>query len=450
MNIVLIDLPHMYLMQQRTQAPLGLMYLASVLEDNGYDVEIVRLIDIDERNPENYIPDADLYGISSTSLDYSSAKKVAKILKKRNHGKVIIGGYHATAETNKVINDFDEIGNKIWDAVCIGESENKIIEIAKDIEENNLMDLYTGSPDANLNLIPFPSRHLIRDQGGSIFAYDKHYTKNRLSTVISSSRGCPFNCCFCATHCMWHNKVRFRSAKNVMEEINQCISEYGIREFRFSDELFTVNKNRTMEMMKFFSQKEIYWKCSTRPDSVDEEVLKSMKNAGCKEIAFGIESADKDVLLAMNKKNDLNNSIKAMEICDKIGINTRALMMINTPGETIKTADLNISFLDKVPYTCASLSVFKPLPGSPVWKNPNNFGIDIINRDLDKCNIYMWIRGEIDENKSEDVFRILTLPSVESQIENRKKMIDYFYNNKKMNELERALNQKGLLLKKHN
>lgn len=442
MKIILIDLPHIYLMQQRTQAPLGLMYLSAILEGSGYDVEIIRLSSLDESDPENFISNADLYGISSVSLDYSSAKIIGKRLKKRKNGKIIIGGYHATAEHSLVEKEIGDDGELLWDSVCIGEFEISILEIVDDLKNNNLKKVYLGKRVSNLDTIPFPARHQILYQGGSIFAYNKHYSKNRLSTVICSSRGCPYNCCFCATAVMWDRKVRYRSAENLIAEIEDCIENFGIHEYRFSDELFTVNKSRTIKLMQYMKNKDIYWKCSTRVDCVDEELLTSMKEAGCKEIAFGIESADPDVLEMINKRTNIKEVENALVLCSKIGIDTRALLMINTPGETINTVDKNIEFLEKAPYTCASLAVFKPLPGSPVWNDPERFKIKITDRDLDKYNIYMWVRGRLDENNSEDVFEILTLPSIEKQIENRKRMLEYFYQNKKMNELDTAINQK--------
>jgi anaerobic magnesium-protoporphyrin IX monomethyl ester cyclase len=443
MKIILIDLPHVYLMQQMTQAPMGIMYLGAVLEKNGHDVSILRLNNLEKIDT---IEKADIYGISSVSLDYSSTKIVAKKLRETKSGKIIIGGYHATVETDKVLNEKDDSGNFLWDCVCVGEFESKILDVINSLYENIKIDrLQRGLITNDLDTLPFPARHLIKDQGSSIFAYDKHYSDNKLSTVICSSRGCPFNCCFCATGAMWGNRVRFRSAKNLIEEMNECIDKYDIREFRFSDELFTVNRKRTMSLMEWFKGKNIYWKCSTRTDCVDKELLIAMRDGGCKEIAFGIESADENVLVAIDKRNDIKKNIEALHLCNNIGINTRVLMMINTPGETVDTVDKNIEFLESIPYTCASLSVFKPLPGSPAWMTPEKFGIKIKDRDLDKYNIYMWIKGQLDENNSEDVFEILTLPSIEHQINNRKRMLEYFYGTKKMNELDKAMKQKDEL-----
>lgn len=436
LKIVLIDPPHVYLMQQNTQAPMGLLYLASVLEKIGNSVEIVRLDIADQEQWEKGIPDADLYGISAVSLDYNTAKDIAKVLKKRKK-PIIIGGYHVTADLQNVLkNDL-----YIWDSICVGEGENIILEVVKDFENKSLKKVYYSKLEPDINKFPFPARHLINEQGSNIFAYDRHYVENRLSTVLVSSRGCPFLCSFCGTQAMWERNVRFRSIENIMEEIDFCIREYGIRQFRMSDDVFTLNKKRTLGLMRHLSTRKIHWKCSTRTDCIDLEVLRSMRDAGCEEIAFGIESVDPNVLRLLNKKTNVEKDREALFLTHKVGINTRLLLMIGTPGETIETVDKNIEFLETTPYTCTSLTVFKPLPGSDIWKNPAKYKVKILSRDLSEYNIYMWAKGKLDENRNEHIVRILTLPSVKHQIKNKKRMLEYFLMNERMTELKSAKKQ---------
>ncbi|MDP6495065.1 MAG: radical SAM protein, partial [Dehalococcoidia bacterium] len=161
---------------------------------------------------------------------------------------------------------------------------------------------------------------MVPEQGGNIFNYDKHYTANGLSTVILSSRGCPFTCNFCATAAMWGRRVRYRSGPSMIAEIQHCIDTFGVREFRFSDELFTVNKKRTRELMDYFATVDIHWKCSTRVDCVDRKTLEAMKRGGCREIAFGVESADPEVLKYIDKNTKVEQIEKALQLCDEVGI----------------------------------------------------------------------------------------------------------------------------------
>ena len=442
MRIVFIDPPHTYLMQQKTQAPLGLMYMAAVLEKHGYDVVISRPGDENEQNWERDIPGGDLYGLSATSFGYGTACHIARFLKRNRPGAVvIIGGYHVTCEKDTVQKEEFRSGVPLWDSLCIGEGERAIVQIIKDVETKQLKPEYHYSLEPDLDSLPFPARHLVADQGSNIFAYDMHYTENKLSTVISSSRGCPFSCIYCATNSMWDRKTRFRSCENVFAEIQQCIQDFNIREFRFSDELFTIHKQRTKKLMEYFAQEQIHFKCSTRVDCVDEDMLVMLKQGGCKEIAFGIESADPAVRSVIRKKTTNEQIEKALIFCDKIGIHTRVLLMIGTPGERLETADLNIAFLEKVPYTAASLSIFKPLPGSASWIYPEKYGIEILSRDLSQYNIYLWRKGIAEPNTNKDILRILSLPSVEVQIANQMRMVDYFLKTERMNEIKRAKQQ---------
>ncbi len=437
-TVCFIDPPHTYLMQQRTQAPLGIMYMAAVLEELGYTVCISRPLDGVPEHWSDEIPVCDLYCVSTTSLGYAVAAEIARHLKRTRPGcGVVIGGYHVTCEPTQTAADTVD-GARLWDAICIGEGEHAIVDIVNDFANGCLKPRYKHASTPDIDALPFPARHLIPEQGGNIFNYDKHYTENGLSTVILSSRGCPFTCNFCATAAMWGRKVRYRSGPSMIAEIQHCIDTFGIREFRFSDELFTVNKKRTRELMDYFATVDIHWKCSTRVDCVDRKTLEAMKRGGCREIAFGVESADPVVLACIDKNTKVAEIERALRLCDEVGIETRVLMMIGTPGERLETPEINIEFLERMPYTCASLAVFMPLPGSPSWNFPERHGIEILSRDLNKYNIYLWNKGAPDFNRNDDVVRILSLPSVEAQVDNQRRMVAYFMETGKGNEISKV------------
>jgi anaerobic magnesium-protoporphyrin IX monomethyl ester cyclase len=450
-KFIFIDPPQEYLMQERTQAPLGLMYLAAVLRENGHESLIARPDSGVDEDLDRDIPEGDVYAISTTSLGYGASCDIARFLKiRRKNSKVIIGGYHVTCEPESVqAEPLDKSGSssraRLWDAICIGEAEGTILRIAKDLESHTLKERYQQTDVVDLDKLPLPARDLIENQGGNIFAYDKHFTDSGKSTVISSCRGCPYKCVFCSTAAMWGRSVRYRSGEGMLEEIQQCITEYGIREFRFSDELFTVNRKRTLALMEFFKKENIFFKCSTRVDRVDEELLEAMKAGGCKEIAFGVESFDPVVREAIAKGTGDDDIERALTICDNIGVDTRVLLMIGTPGERLETPDINIQALEELPWTCAALTVFMPLPGSPSWIDPESCGIKIKSNDLSRYNIYLWEKGNPNANRNDDVVELLTLPSVSDQIGNQEKMIQYFLDNGKMNEISRAKEQTARL-----
>ena len=198
-TVCFIDPPHTYLMQERTQAPLGIMYMAAVLEELGYDCCISRPTDGTPAHWLEEIPDSDIYCISTTSLGYAVAAEIARHLKRCRAGcATVIGGYHVTCEPESTVLDTVD-GQPLWDSICIGEGEHAIVEIIQDFERGELKPRYQLASAPDIDSLPFPARHLVPEQGGNIFNYDKHYTANGLSTVILSSRGCPFTCPFSAS-----------------------------------------------------------------------------------------------------------------------------------------------------------------------------------------------------------------------------------------------------------
>jgi radical SAM superfamily enzyme YgiQ (UPF0313 family) len=119
-------------------------------------------------------------------------------------------------------------------------------------------------------------------------------------------------------------------------------------------------------------------------------MLDIMYQAGCKEISFGIESFDNNVLSILNKKATAKDNARALELADKVGIKTRILLMIRTPGQTKDTVKINIDYLEKLPYNIVACTGFIPIPGSAIWYRPDDFNIEILDRNLDHYNFYMY------------------------------------------------------------
>jgi len=224
--------------------------------------------------------------------------------------------------------------------------------------------------------------------GGDVFAYNKRY-QGEQSTAILSSRGCPFGCAFCAAPRL-AEMVRYRSVKSVVDEMKHVIEEYGIKQFRFSDDLFTVPRRRTLEMCDGIGPLGVAWRVSARVKPLDKDVLELMKNAGCKELSFGIESFDNNVLSLLHKYASAEDNIRALEMCDEVGIDARMLLMIGTPGQTPTTIELNKKYVDGVPHTIVSCTSFVPIPGSEVWYHPDRYGVEILSRDMRDYNFYFF------------------------------------------------------------
>ena len=397
MKILFIYLPHPYLNQPDAQAPLGVMYLASVLKNNNIDVDIKSYSSYTVTKAIDNLPKADIYGITVTSLELLESNRFSKLIKdKYPNCKIFLGG---PGTTTKEFIDFGVI-----DSICVGDGEITILQMIEDVKNDSLQSIYYGESLKNIDNLPLPARHLLDFQGGNIFVNNKNY-RDGGSTIILTSRGCPFNCSFCSAPSFTYNRiVRFRSSQSVYDEIKHVIENFGITQFRFSDDMFTANFNHVKEICKKIKKLDIVWRISCRVKPFTEEMAKIIYDAGCVEASFGVESFDDNVLKVLNKKTTAIDNAKALHICSKVGIKTRVLFMIRTPGQTEKTVDINIRYLKQVPYDIVACTSFVPIPGSDIWNNPDKYNIEIFNKNLDDYNFYFFTSSG--ENKLKPIFKI--------------------------------------------
>ena len=383
-DVILIYLPKPYLNEPDAQAPLGLMYLAAELEKAGKSVDIRNYAAYSDEEVHTDLPHACLYGITATSLEIPQANRFARLIRaKYPDASIVIGGPGSYA--NEFV-DFDVV-----DSVCIGDGEKTIFNILEDAYTGTMDKIYYGEVITDLDSLELPARHLLKDrQGGNIFAYGHNYLEGG-STVILSSRGCPFKCAFCsAPKLSYNNKLRFRSPASVATEMKHVIDTYGIRQFRFSDDMFTANRKRVLELCDAIGPLNAVWRISCRVKPLDDVMLHTMWNAGCRELSFGIESFDNAVLAGLNKKATAEDNISALNRSAKVGYRTRMLFMIRTPFQTRGTIELNKHWIVRVPFDIMACTGFIPIPGSDVWYNPEKYNIEILDRDLDKYNFYMF------------------------------------------------------------
>src|SRR3989344_3778235 len=222
--------------------------------------------------------------------------------------------------------------------------------------------------EKDLDALPFPARVL--------FPLDiyfppptKRMSDKKAGNMISS-RGCPYQCTYCMASYMWQRKVRFRSIKNVVDEIEECINKYGLGEFNFHDELFTVNKKRTIEFCQEVKKRDldIVWVCMCRVDYLDEETLREMKSAGCRKIMFGFESGSQMILDIMKKRVALDKAEEAVRLVKKAGIKTAGNFMFGNIGETEETIKQSIKLAKKLNCDTMGFFVASPYPGTEFYE----------------------------------------------------------------------------------
>jgi radical SAM superfamily enzyme YgiQ (UPF0313 family) len=384
MKTILIIPPSPFLGEQKRNPVLGIMYIASYMEKHGYDVGMVDLRDVDENKWMGKIPYADVYGITAATPEYPLAIKIARKLKVRDpKSLIVLGGIHATVDTKNL--------DPIFDRVVIGEGELSMINLLKDVEKGINKKYYVSPPIQDLDTIPFPARHLL--------PYDSSFNPNlcvkgKMATSITGTRGCPYNCAFCASPTMWGRKVRFRSPDNVVGEIREVIEKYNVRYFRWQDDTITVNKKWLFELCKKMEPLDIYWRANTRVNHAEKDVLEAMYRAGCYEIDYGIESVTEKVLKINNKYASVSDIYAAMRNAKEVGMKIRVFFIIGLPGQDRDEAKRIINFLEETKPDGADLSTFIPFPGCDIYNNPSKYNIEILSKDFSEYVIAVGLYGD--------------------------------------------------------
>lgn len=417
MNIELIIPPNPYLGDDMRNVPLGLLYVAAAVKPY-YNVRIndLRSKTIDEF--ESLIGDADIYGITASTPDYLLAVDIAKIIKNK-HSKswVVLGGIHASALPYKI--------DQIFDKVVIGEGEKSILKIIEDYKNgDNSNRYYQAEFIQNIDEILQPARELL--PFNSVFSNNAFAVNDEPAGTLITSRGCPSRCSFCASQ-VWKYNVRFRSPNNVYNEIHDMISKYGIKKYRFQDDTMTLKRDRLKELCELIAPLNITWRTTTRVDQSDIERLKMLKDAGCEEVGFGIESLDNNVLKKNAKGTNLKQIYEAMKNTKDIGLKTRLFFIIGLPGETPGYTDRLEKFLNDTSPDGIDVSTLVPYPGTDIYNNPDKFNIKLKH---DKYDIYHMTLGLRDNEIDRPLTFIHDVLSEDEIISERKKSLELIKNYK--------------------
>lgn len=337
--------------------PLGLGYIAAVLEKNKIPVDVLDAdaLKMSDKEIKRKISEIrpEIVGITMMTATFYASQKVIKIIREVLPKAVIIsGGAHPSALSEETLKEIPEL-----DIVVRGEGEATILELVEALENKKNLNNVKGicyrenekvvctlpqSPIENLDSIPYPARNKF-----PLKYYKTHppYGKKNPYMHLITSRGCPFNCAFCSK-AVFGRKLRMRSAGNIVNEIEELIKKYNVKEIKFYDDDFTLNMKRAEEICDEILKRgvKIPWSCTTRVDLVNEKLLKKMKKAGCWLISYGAESASQDLLNTINKGITIDQIRQAFKWTKKAGIRTLAYFMIGLPGETKESIEKSIKF----------------------------------------------------------------------------------------------------------
>lgn len=360
--------------------PLGLAYIAAVLEQNGYTVSIIDAnaehLSLEEIVARIMRRGADLIGLSAVTPTVQMCYQIAAEIKRLDNSILtVIGGVHATALPEETLNEFIH-----FDFLIRGEGEFVFVELLNTLNNNATLNSIKGlvyrdngriimnemrSNIEDLDKLPFPARHLLSNRLYRTFDSD------RMTTIIAM-RGCPAKCIYCAVNLVAGRKCRKRSPNNVIEEIKLCVSEYGTRFIAFLDDTFTFDKtwahNLCAEFIRTGLNKDIKWSCLTRVDNIDYGLLRHMKQAGCIRVEFGIESGSQELLDYLKKRITTQQVREAFLMAKKIGLSTMGFAMLNIPGETAETIAKTKRLIMEIEPDFLQLSFATPYPGTELFE----------------------------------------------------------------------------------
>lgn len=362
--------------------PLGLGYISSHVKQHGYRV---RLIDpnVQRFTAEQIakdISEADplLVGVSFMTPQFFSTRKIVDAIKALSpHIPVVLGGAHPSVMPQRTL---EEIPNA--DYVVSGEGEQTALELLNALRDQQddlgmiggLTWRTNGGIQENaprpllqdLDSLPPPDRGLI-DQ--SVYHQQRFLSYSKRSAAIHTSRGCPGRCVFCASGHKLASAVRTRSIANVMEEIDGLRRRYGIDYLLIKDDTFTLKRSRIREFCAAIKERHpgLRWHCMGRVNTVDEDILATMKDAGLNDIFFGIESGNDAILKQSCKFITTKQTRQAVEAASKLGIRSYGAFILGLPGDTHETIEQTIAFACSLPLTMAGFSVLIPYPGTKVY-----------------------------------------------------------------------------------
>jgi len=388
-------------------APLGIAYLAAVLErTSNYQIEILdalsegnvgKGISLDGGKQIRYgLTDEavaerirefspDVVGVACLfSAMQQDMENICRIVKQVNSEiKTVVGGAHASSMAEDIIR-----GCKDVDFVVTGEAEDTFLNLLGILEDKGDFSKLNGfafrkngsvklipktSYIEELDSIPFPARHLFNMKRYFDNAKSHGFYRDTPYTQVITSRGCPCKCAFCALGDHWGSRQRMRSARNVLDEIESLVKDYGVKEIHFEDDNLTANKKRAIELFDGMVERglNIKWHAPSgiAVYTLHEDLLDKMKASGCYSITLAIESGNQDVVTKlMNKPVNLKIVPRLVRKIRASGMDVRGFFMIGYPDETKETIRETIDFARELELDWAYFSIASPLPNTQMYK----------------------------------------------------------------------------------
>jgi len=381
------------------QVPLTSLYLLTILQEkfgNKIDVSTIDLRGVKEDSVQYYIPEKDVYLYTVMSPEWEDVLYVHKSIKNMYpQAKHIAGGVHVYL--------FQEESLKVFDSISIGAGEITIIEIVSDIlngREPKQIYRYEALGTIDINEYPTPLRSFLPKNAVAQTGLLVGKNSNLIASDALFSRWCPFHCAFCVN--ITFGKTKFRSPLLIEKEIEYLKKEYKIEALVLKDDNgIPIQRDIAKTFLEAIARTNIKWRGQSRANGISEDMVRLAAESGCTDIAIGIESASPQVIKAIDKKIDLEEAKKYIQLLKKYNIGARLLLIMGLPGEDENIYSQMLSFVNETEPTSVVLSLFSPYPGSPMMKNPEKYGIKLLQHEYRQLRNYF---GRLDRNEKPELF----------------------------------------------
>ena len=401
------------------EPPLGLGYMAAMLEKNGISCAIIdaNACGMSEQETLESLPaGARIIGLSMNSFTFSAVQSLARAIRAGGTALIIIGGPLPSADPGLILREIE------CDGVVRGEGEYVLLNIA--LRVNAGRSLFDGTipglvfrdenkgvigpaPERIMDLdeLPFPAFHLLPP-----LATYRTRSRKQPAAAIITSRGCAFDCSFCSKD-IFQRKVTFRSAENVLAEIAYLVERYGIRQIDILDDNAAQNRERLERIMDGLIEADyglaINMQTGIRTELLDEPLLRKMRKAGVFKLAFGVESADELVLRMNGKTIDLAKVKETAGKAKSLGFIVYGFFIIGLPGETDESLKKTLSFAVSAGFDLANFSMAIPFPGTELYRMVEEKGRFLFNtqRNIDSGFYARKVFFEYGDARASDILR---------------------------------------------
>ncbi len=388
MRVLLIN--PFYPISETPSPPLGLAYLAAALEEARVEVRVLDLVVtpysaemlaklLDDVQPE-------LVGLTAVTMTVDHAMAVIASVKRHSPQAVtVMGGPHVTFSAPQTLKACPSL-----DVAVLGEGERTMVELVRAVAAGSGFENVAGiahradgairlTPPrafiADLDSLPPPARRLL-PLG--------RYRALGMPISITTTRGCPHQCIFCVGRKMVGAKVRYRSPRKVVDEL-EAIGRLGFHQVNIVDDLFTADKGHCTAVCDEILRRglKVRWTSFARVDTVSEEILSKMKAAGCTAVSFGVESANRAILKTIKKRITPEQVAEAVRMCARTGVTPFASFILGLPGETPETIQETMEFgrTLKELGLLYGFHLLAPFPGTEVRERSDTYGIRILTDD---------------------------------------------------------------------